>query len=288
SRAISTFEGVTDWTFAKLTLKASSAGFHQTRGGNARIRFIGNSINGVNSSYGTVGLKGCTECKILGNHVWNSGKAGNKLAHLIYYGGYGVGANLQIAYNLLHDERGGRCIQVYGHTDADRLSELSIHDNIIYNCPYDGILVGSSDAVFKPWISAASIHHNIVYNSGGGIRINSSGVAAQVFNNTLHNNSVNLKFETAKTVNAYKNISSLPKSSHASIKIFPTMHGNGWWRGPAPAQGAGHIVSDPLFVNATAGDFRLQPESPMYGLGAIVPPLLPPLPLPPPPACVCP
>ncbi|MGH8531290.1 MAG: right-handed parallel beta-helix repeat-containing protein, partial [Gammaproteobacteria bacterium] len=216
-RALYLKDGVHDWTIAKLRLRAQGAAIAFGGGNNAHIRIVGNTASQIPSHYGTINLKGCTDCKILGNHIYDSGKRGNKLAHLIYYAGFGAGANVEIAWNLLHDEHGGRGIQVFGHTNADRLSGLSIHDNIVYNCPYDGILVGSSDAAYKPWISDALVYNNVVYNSGGGIRINNGGVAAKVFHNTLHNNSISVSLQAARSVEMANNISSLPKRAHLIV-----------------------------------------------------------------------
>ncbi|MGH8531146.1 MAG: right-handed parallel beta-helix repeat-containing protein [Gammaproteobacteria bacterium] len=271
-------ENVRDWTIAKLNFKASSAAIHMSGSGNMRMRLVGNEAGGIPSTYGTIGLKGCTDCKILGNHVYNSGKPGNKLAHLIYYGGYGLGANVEIAWNLLHDEKGGRGIQIYGHTDADRLSALSIHDNIVYNCPYDGILVGQSDAAYKPWISDAAVYNNIVYNSGGGIRINNTGVAAKVLHNTLHKNSTSLKLENAKSAEVRNNILSLPTSNQVTIALAGTLtlsHNGYHGTQAAPSQDTNPTKGDPLFTNASAGDFSLKPQSPFMNKGKVLSPALP-------------
>lgn len=271
SRAIMFFGGAHDWTIAKLRLVAGSAATHMAKGNFARIRLIGLEASGIPSAYGTIGMKGCTDCKILGNHVFNSGRAGNKLAHLIYYGGYGVGANLEIAWNLLHDEKGGRGIQIYGHTDSDRLSGLSIHDNTVYNIPYDGILVGGSDAAFKPWITDAAVYNNTVYNTAGGIRVDNTGVAARVTHNTLYNNSVSIKLEDAKSAEVRDNISSVPIRSHVTVAHTRALildHNGYHGPRPVPAQDKSPVTGDPLFVDVFAGDFSLKPDSPMAGMGA--------------------
>ncbi len=279
SRAIFFLGGAHDWTIAKFTLQASNTAINMGGGGGkSRIRLVGNSAGGIPSSYGTIGITSCTDCKVLGNHVYNSGKPGNKLAHLIYYGGNGVGANVEIAWNLLHDEKGGRGIQIYGHTDSDRLSGLSIHDNIVYNCPYDGILVGASDAAYKPWISDATVYNNIVYKTGGGIRINNSGVHARVLHNTLHNNSTSLKLEAAKSAEVRNNISSLPTKSHISFTMTGTlsMSHNGYQgTQAAPSQDTNPTIGDPLFTNASGGDFSLKSTSPFMNKGKVLSPVLP-------------
>ncbi len=274
------FEGSShDWTIAKFTLTATSSATQFGGAGDAaRLRLIGNTASGVGSTYGTLIVKSCSNCKILGNHIYNSGTPGNKLAHLIYYGGYGVGNGLEIAWNLLHDELGGRCIQVYGHLDGDRLSGLSIHDNIVYNCPYDGILVGASDAAYKPWISDAAVYNNIVYNTGGGIRIDNPGVAARVLHNTLHDNSTSLKLEAAKSAEARNNILSLPTSKQVTITMAGTLtlsHNGYQGTQAAPPQDTNPTIGDPLFANASGGDFSLKATSPFMNKGSALNPVLP-------------
>ncbi|HWQ14417.1 MAG TPA: NosD domain-containing protein, partial [Roseiflexaceae bacterium] len=272
-RAIMLEGGQAYWTIAKLTLQAASAALELgANGANSGMRWVGNEASNVPSPYGTFILKACSDCQVLGNHVYNSGQPGSKLAHLIYYGGYGVGRNVEIAWNRLHDEKGGRCLQVYGHTDADRLSGLSIHDNIVYNCPYDGILVGKSDASYKNWISDALIYNNVVWGArNAAIRLDNPGVKARLFHNTLHANSQGLRIQTAASAEARNNIFS---QTSAPVRIESvgtlTLSNNGYQGGTPPAQDKPAFTGDPQYVNPAAGDFTLQATSPFKGKGALL------------------
>jgi len=283
SRALYMHLNLTDWTIAKFELKASGTAIGMTQSGDsARIRLIGNTASDINSSYGTIRFRSCTDCKVLGNHVFNSGQAGNKLAHLIYYGGFGSAANVEIAWNLLHDERGGRCIQVYGHTEDDQLSGLSIHDNVVYNCPYDGILVGSSDANKKNWITDAVVYNNLVYNVGStGIRIHNTGVDARVLHNTVYNGRKGaLRVQNAKSIEVKNNIfaSTTPTTvllDYEAADAAVISH-NGWSGGTgAPTRDSTPFTGDAAFTDAANGDFSLLPTSPFLDKGVQLTPALP-------------
>jgi hypothetical protein len=227
SRGIVLLQGVTDWTFAKLRITAKGSGI---RFGDSkdqafqRIRIVGNELFDTPSSYGTLSLSHCDGCQVLGNHIHHSGEAGNKLAHLIYYEGNGRGSNLEIGWNLLHDEHGGRCIQIYGHRDDDFLTGVSIHDNVAYNCPYDGILVGRSDAKKKDWIQDAIIFNNVVYNSGykgdsAGIRIDNEAVSARLYHNTLFHNNSSIWLQRARLAEVKNNLLVLKDRLQKHIRI---------------------------------------------------------------------
>jgi len=285
-RAIYMYKNLTDWTIAKFTLNAGSTAIGMTQlGSSARIRMIANTAGNVNSTYGTLRFRACSDCKVLGNHVFNSGKPGNKLAHLIYYGGFGPASNVEIAWNLLHDERGGRCIQVYGHTDQDQLSGLSIHDNVIYNCPYDGILVGSSDAAKKGWISDALVYNNVVYNTGtSGIRIDNPTVKARVLHNTVYQNAAagaesTLRIQLAGSAeirnNIFAKVSATTKFLNLASAGSIAMSNNGYMGGSAPSQDTQPFTGNAAFTDAANGDFSLLPTSPFLNKGVQLTPALP-------------
>ncbi len=213
-------KGVSDWTIAKLRITGKGTGIN-VRGD--RFRVIGNEIFDMLSSYGSLSMGGCNDCQVFGNHIHDSGKPGSKLAHLIYYEG-GKASNVNIAWNLLHDEQGGRCIQFYGHNNRDSLSGLSIHNNIAYNCPYDGILVGRTDAKKKGWIQDARVFNNIVYNSGfkgdsGALRFDSEAANVQVFNNTLINNNSSIRLMRARKAIVKDNLSVLANDQEQHVRI---------------------------------------------------------------------
>lgn len=276
--------GAAHWTISTMQFDVNSNCFFHGGGGNIGHRVIDLECSEVNSNYGTIGLKGCTDCKILGNHVWQSGKAGNKLAHLIYYGGYGFGDNVEIAWNTLHDERGGRCIQIFGHTASDLLTGLSIHDNTAWNCPFDGILLGGADGATNDcWIKSADVYNNVVFNSGvNGIRINNCGLGesthppARVLNNTLYGSDRNLHLEKSVEIEVRNNILSTP-GPDGQVLIDPaagllTMDHNFYQGGTVPAEDTAPITGNPLFIDPAnpvlaSRNYGLQAGSPAIGAG---------------------
>ncbi|HXH02188.1 MAG TPA: right-handed parallel beta-helix repeat-containing protein [Candidatus Competibacteraceae bacterium] len=259
------------WTIAKLSLQAESSALDFTQGRESRgIRIVGNEAGNIRSAYGTIGMKACSDCQILGNHVHNSGQPGKKLAHLIYYGGYGIGANVEIAWNHLHDELGGRCIQVYGHTDDDRLSGLSIHDNYIYNCPFDGILVGKSDAEFKSWVKDAQVYNNVVINAGGaGIRIDSPEVEVRITHNTLYGNGFGLFLQDVGRAEVINNVFADNQRAAVRVDNAPAVEisYNGYQGDRPPPEERQPVVGSAGFLEPRRGDLRLGPQSPFRGRG---------------------
>lgn len=282
-RGIILREGVTDWVISNLKFTEGS-GDAISAGYNMRIRIVGNEIYNYPSYYGSIEFSSCHDCKVLGNHIYNSGQEENKLAHLIYYGGYGAGSNVEIAWNLLHDELGGRCIQVYGHSDDDYLTGLSIHDNLLYNCPYDGIIIGASDASVQDWVKDAVVYNNIVYNTGSaqtswwsGIRINNPGVELKLFNNIIiqnQNSGFALNLESAKSAEVYNNIfvnragiDIIYYGTVGNLVIGYNLYSKGNGKPSCDTSTTSLFVSDIGFVNEASNDFHLKSISPAIDAG---------------------
>lgn len=305
ARAVFFQSGVKHFTLAKFRLVARDMALGMGHGPDFfGIRIVGNIASGIQSPMGTLTIQSCTDCKILGNHISDSGLPRNKFSQLIYYGGFGVGANVEIAWNLLHDQPGGRAIQFFGHTSQDKLSGVSVHDNVIFNCARDGILIGASDGPVKDWISDALIYNNVVYNVGGaGIRIASPGVDAKVLHNTLTNNRMGLLLHGAKQVAVHNNIFSgdgthvmigspprrpregqhpranqgqqqIPERKPMDPKVAKISH-NGYDGAGAAEQDMHPIEGDAEFSDPAAGDFSLRVDSPFRRAGMAVTPSLP-------------
>ena len=93
---------------------------------------------------GVIGLAGASDWKILGNYVHDNGNM--KQDHGIYLQGFGENRNVEVGWNVVENQTGGRGIQVYGHAGGDVVSSVDIHDNEISNVDRDGILLGWTDA----------------------------------------------------------------------------------------------------------------------------------------------
>ena len=272
-RAFYTSAYVTDWTFAKFKVAAYETAVGGT---GARIRIVGNSASNIASPYGTFEFTASDQLSILGNGCTGCGAQGNKLAHSYYYGGYGAGSAVEIAWNTSVNQQGGRGIQIYGHTATDSLTGLSIHDNTISGTPYDCILVGLSDATTDNWIRDAVVYNNVVSNCGAaGIQINNPGMSVRVLHNTVYNAANGLNLVAAGTTEVANNIFANAKSQAIGTSPSLSVSNNGYSAVTVPAAEKVPVVGDPLFVNAAAGDFSLGTTSPFLGKGKVLSPALP-------------
>jgi len=269
--------GISNWTLAGLHMVGRGYAVKYW-GHGGHIRIVRNTADRFDSNYGTFEINDCTGCKVLGNHVHHSGLPGNKFSHLIYYTGNGPASGLEIAWNVVHDEVGGRGIQVYGHAANETLSGLSIHDNVVYNIALDGILVGASDAASGPWISDALVYNNVVYNAGGrGFRVETPGLSLRLLHNTAYRNGTSVSLNNAGDAEVRNNIFASPTGSQFSQggNHTITMDHNGYFGAAAPPQDMLPVTGDPRFTDAAAGDFSLGASSPFRGAGVALSPPLP-------------
>lgn len=276
SRAVYINSDMSDITVAKFIMQARSSAVETARSNLDRIRIVGNEVTDTTSSVPAIGVRACSDCKVLGNHVYNSGQSGSKLSHMIYYGGWAVASGLEIAWNNVHDARGGRCIQVYGHLDNDHLSGLSIHDNVTYNCPYDCILVGGSDGSNPAWVSDATIYNNVAYScNNAAIRVATPDINARVLHNTTYDSSNGLRVQNTANAeirnNIFANVNSF-LNTEASTTLVVSNNG---YDGSPPNVDSQPLQGDPMFTDPAAGDFSLDPDSPFKGVGATLSPPLP-------------
>jgi hypothetical protein len=244
-------------------------------------RIVGNRVT---SGYYGIGLNTSVDSQFLGNEVANTPHSG------IYYGGYGPGQNLEIAWNVVHDIGAeGFGIKAYGHTPADTLGGLTIHDNLVYNTGRAPILIGGSDG-HVPWIKDAAIYNNVIYafqmQPGGGnegaIRIGNAGLdasgesllAATILENTIvlddpleataleNDGCKNLLVENNLFVQASGPIWAAPPGAGAL-----TMDHNLYFGTAAATEDTHPITQDPLFVDHAGHDFHLRSGSPARDVG---------------------
>ncbi len=235
-------------------------------------RLVGNDITG---GYYGVTISTAMDCQVLGNHVHDTPHSA------IYHGGWGQSANVEIAWNVVHDlgeEAFG--IKAYGHTPEDHLTDLWIHHNMVYNSQAPGILVGGSDGAV-PWVYDAAIENNVVWNVQGqwssGIRIGNSGVdetelAVVIAHNTVVAATHSIAIDACQSSQVQNNLFVQSGGSYIHGDLGPGTHvfdHNGYFGGDAvpPVDTAPINGDDPLLVDPVAGDFHLQPGSPAVDSG---------------------
>lgn len=253
------------------------------------VRLVNNEIFGFfEDSGGSAAISGSgRRYRILGNHLHDNG--GSKLYHAMYFDGRGTAdggpSDIEIAYNHIHHQTGGRGIQIYGDTGT-LISKVRVHHNLIHHIPLDGILLGrDSGAGFE-------VYDNVVYHtadaslrgptkdigiSGGCLRFDSPNLVAVVYNNTFVDCAVDedpdsgaLRFQKAAQITlvnniivgkAYVNADSMPA-------ILTSSHNLWLGKGGAPAWDTRSVSANPSFVDAENGDFRLGPSSPAVDRGS--------------------
>jgi hypothetical protein len=277
------YGNIHDITIAKIRLHSGSAAMSMNETQNARLRIVDIETAGpMNDEYNAFGFVGTDGLKVLGNKIHDVGKAGEKLSHAIYYEGYGTSTDVEIAYNTIVNERGGRGIQVYAHTATDRVDVLNIHDNYVDTTTLTGILVGQGDGNAPAnWVRTANIVNNVVRRSGNpngyssnaylpeqsAIHLTLSGCDFFVSHNTLVGDNVyhTLWLEASKTAVIRDNLFDTKSVVVGSGAAGVTWDHNGFAGGLSSLLGAiGSIVSASAgYVGG--GDFTLSSSSPFKG-----------------------
>jgi hypothetical protein len=284
-------------TVANLTLHGGSTciedgGFYdQAKSGGVGDRIIGNVLSAAYGSANTMaGLIMIQNdyWRVLGNEVKDTG-TGTPINnnHAIY--NQSGASETEIAWNYFHNLRMGHVIQV--HTDIYfTYTNVRIHDNVIAkgtNGDTRGINIGGANAD-----SYGSIYNNII----DGVGQNASGIMMysgswKVYNNTLYN--VYASSGIIAVSNLPRQLGGAPASwsppiadirnniiysdglsvyvgaeDGASMSQQVTLSNNLYHNfGAAPVQDTVPRTGNPLFVNAAAGNFRLQNGSPAANNG---------------------
>jgi hypothetical protein len=205
--------------------------------------------------------------RILGNHIHHNGVT--KLMHGIYIDNTGgVGSDsIEIAYNHIHDQTGGRGIQLYDKQPS--ITNVRIHDNVIHDIDRDGIVVGNNASI------GIEIYDNIIYRTGrvigSGIRFDSPYATAEVYRNLIYDADMAKKqgaiyIERAKSIALYKNViqgqpgQEYIKSDVSTPSII--VSGNLWYgSGKPPHMDLNPVHQYPGFRDPENGDFQLTPGS---------------------------
>lgn len=254
--------------------------------GAANVRVVNNELYGFfEDAGGSAVIAGSgRQFRILGNHVHNNG--GSKLYHALYFDGRAtVVDDIEIAYNHIHHQTGGRGIQIYGDTGT-LINNVRVHHNVIHDIALDGIIFGRDSG------TGFQAYNNVVFRtadaalrgpskdfgvSGGCIRFDSPHLAALIYNNTFADCAVDgdpdsgaIRFQQAMHVTLtnniiagkyYVNVGSMPAT-------FLSSHNLWFGKTPAPPWDNQSILADPLFVDPGVGDFRVRASSPAIDRGS--------------------
>ncbi len=155
-----------NWVIAKLHMENGTTVGVRADGVSNRV--VGNVFTNIGFfDEGVITFDEASHTRILGNYLFDYGVADENNSHGIYHGGVAsTNTDIEIAYNRMVKQRGGRHIQLYGHTEGERTTDIRIHHNEIDTGPYDGILLGSSDAGGSgEWMEGVKVYKNSIRNN---------------------------------------------------------------------------------------------------------------------------
>ncbi len=133
-------------------------------------RIVGNNFQCPTSDqpFGCAETNNTQFVKVLGNELTNIGAMpmAQKQQHALYFS---TDSNhIEAAWNSIHDNRSCRAIQFHSSPvdsgSGNNQFDLSIHDNLIYNDPCDGIELATVD----PSKGAVRVFNNVVHDVGRG------------------------------------------------------------------------------------------------------------------------
>lgn len=215
--------------------------------------------------------------KVLGCYAHDND--GSKLYHAFYFDGRAVTPDdIEIAYNNITRQKGGRGIQVYGDA-GHTITNVNIHHNWVHNIHLDGILLARDNGTgFKVWNNIvegcgdSTLVHPTADDGGGGygIRLTDNGasntLSVEIYNNTLYRNDVDgvaggeIAFEKSVTTKIRNNIVYAINAYSVGTNYGTLTSSNNLWRnaGAAPSFDTSPRTGDPKFNNAAAHDFTIQ------------------------------
>ncbi len=252
--------------------KVDSIGFTpcgETRAHADHIRFDGLHIDQKHSQYDSCVYLGAYDygqySEILNSRIERCGVPGKAGYPEPFDGSYMHGVyisthHIRIANTEIYDTT-GYCIHNYAYTPSDNIYEgLTLH-----HCGTDGGTYNSTAAVILATGSNNVLRNSVIYDSVNGISVGGSN--NKVYNNTIYNNG-NASVLCGK--NCYDAISTYFDATDSDVRnniVFGNLLNNISNTG-AGAITSNNFTSNPLFVNAAAGDFHLQPTSSAINAGA--------------------
>lgn len=267
------------------------------------IRVVNNELYGmVSTSGGSADLEGRGHhMRYLGNRIHDNGivngfGASSKLYHSIYFDNNDdTGTDdIEIAYNTIWNQGGGRGIQTYNSTNRPNgtpqvtfITNVSIHHNLIHDIAMNGINISDSNH------GGILIYDNIIYRtavrayqtggSGGGcLRFNDPGVVAAVYNNTFTDCALDEDIDSAAIIfdqaaaGGITLVNNIIATSGGSGYFTGSPSGqvavssnNLWYSsGAAPSWDPNSLGGYPLFACFSRDDFSLHTGSPAIDHGS--------------------
>jgi hypothetical protein len=261
------------------------------------------------SPAGAVGGHG-DNLAVLGNEFTNCGTSDpasfDDLYHVLYIGGLrGIDPSVafleterEIAWNYFHDNFAARAINIYnGMPTSNPIALHRVHDNIILNQVWDGILLGNG-VVGENWV-----YNNLIMDVGNGLGagggrsginvrvgnppsvVSGQPIVVHIANNTFFNcgavgenasGAFILAGEAGWTPDIHNNLifqaTGFPYYTvydQAPTGVATQWSHNLWFgAGPAPAGDTSAVSADPKVVSSSGSlDLHLLPGSPAIGAG---------------------
>jgi len=257
-----------------------SSGF--ALGGNSDltdIRCVNNECQGMfENAGGSAVFDGSgRKLRVLGCYAHDND--GSKLYHAFYFDGRSpTPTDIELAYNHIARQKGGRGIQVYGDA-GNIITDVRIHHNYVHEIHLDGILfsrdTGSGCKCYNNivWgVGDSTLVHPTADDGGGGaaLRLSNSGASNQLeleaYNNTFYLNDVDgvagtdLLFENATSL-IFRNNIVYARAAYvgSTAGIGSLTSSNNLWRngGAAPGFDSNPRTGDPKFTDAAARDFSI-------------------------------
>lgn len=285
-------DGTTDFTI-KNSIIRNSVGQGESNGGYwSRINgfyFLNNTLFNNGDKDSQTYIDSCKNVYIIGNTM-SDAHMGMHLVSLenvivrdneyynIDYVGTTIGdrtagkfsKNWTVENNIFRDSARGMMFNYeYGDNPGEGTSDIIVRNNLIYNCNYTGIRIQNLRN-----FNNLQFYNNLIYNCGTAISVN--------HDNGLHNINIknNIIFDDKDSSNLLvyvKKASDLSEIDFDNNIYYSTNQEFIQIGGinmsfeefqNSKSQEAQGLFSNPLFVGASAGDFRLQSSSPAIDKGA--------------------